>query len=77
MRFTRNYETTAAFRARQGAFWFAPAAQAVVAIALSVRKTLGSWWGKTRPAIAQVKLKCHQLVLELNGIAQMPFLERA
>lgn len=77
MRFSRRYEVSSEFRARQGAFDFATAAQAVVEIALAVRKTLGGWWGKVRPVVtgAAVK-KAHQLVLELDGLEQIPLFRR-
>lgn len=71
MKLSRRYETSSEFRERQGAFWFADAAQAVVEIALSVRKTLGGWTRKLFAFVADVK-KPHQLVLELDGIAKMP-----
>lgn len=71
MKLSRAYETGSEFRERQGAFWFASAAQAVVEIALSVRKSLTGWTRKLFAFVVQVK-KPHQLVLELDGIAQMP-----
>lgn len=73
MRFSRLYEQTAEFRRRCKAFDFAAVAQAVVEIALEARKALKGWWNAVRPKVETVKVrKPHQLVLELNGIAQIP-----
>ena len=73
MKLSRRYESSSEFRERQGAFWFADAAQAVVGIALSVRKSLTGWTRKLFAFVVQVK-RPHQLVLELDGIAQIPLL---
>lgn len=78
MRFSRLYEQTAEFRARCKAFDFAAVAHAVLDVAIATKKALGamlkgfrsdlhSW--RVQPAAPQ---KPHQLVLELNGIAQIP-----
>lgn len=72
MKFSRLYEQTAEFRSRCKAFDFAAAAQAVVEIALTVRKSLSGWWNKARPFVRVIVKKPHQLVLELDGIAQIP-----
>lgn len=73
MRFSRLYQQTAEFRSRCKAFDFAAVAQAVVDIALSVRKSIGGWWNKVRPVVVKVQTrKPHQLVLELDGITQLP-----
>ena len=71
MKLSRRYEQSSDFRERQGAFWFADAAQFVVETALAVRKSLTGWTRKLFAFVVQVK-KPHQLVLELDGIAQMP-----
>lgn len=72
MRISRAYEAGSEFKARQGAFWFAECAQFVIESALAVRKALTSWWKKERPVVALVQRKFQQLVLELDGIAQIP-----
>lgn len=81
-RFSRLYEQTAEFRARCKAFDFAVVAHAVLNVAIATKKKLGTMfkgfvrtlraWEPTRPAAR----KQHQLVLELNGIAQMPLSRR-
>lgn len=78
MRFSRLYEQTAEFRARCKAFDFAVVAQTVIEIALSVRRRLNDWWNSEKPKAQKPSIKKpHQLVLELNGIAQMPIFGRA
>ena len=72
MRFSRLYEQTAEFRSRCKAFDFAAVAQAVVEIALEARKSMKGWWNAHRPTFKAVFKKPHQLVLELDGIAQIP-----
>lgn len=72
MRFSRAYEVSGEFRARQGAFGFADVAFAVLEVVTATKKALVGWWKKERPVVVQVKVKFHQLVLELDGIAQMP-----
>lgn len=72
MRISRAYEAGSEFKARQGAFGFAEVAFAVLEVVTAAKKALVGWWKKERPVVAQVKAKWHQLVLELDGIAQMP-----
>lgn len=73
MRFSRLYELTEEFRSQYKGFEFAEADQTVVGIALSVRKTLSGWWNSVKPkAIKPTMRKPHQLVLELDGLAQIP-----
>jgi len=81
-RFSRLYEQTAEFRARCKAFDFAVVVHAVLDVAIATKKKLAemikafrenmaSW--RTRPTEPR---KPHQLVLELNGIAQVPLFRR-
>lgn len=74
MRFSRLYEQTAEFRSRCKAFDFAAAAQAVVDAVMKVRKIFPAMWARVREAYAPIVVatKQHQLVLELDGIAQIP-----
>lgn len=73
MAISRRYEQGKEFRARQGVLEFGTVALAVLDVAVSVVKSLGAWWSKVRPvAPVAVVMKAHQLVLELDGIAQMP-----
>lgn len=72
MRMSRLYERTAEFRSRCMAFDFAVVAQAVVDIALETRKALTRWLKSVRPVVKSTFRKPHQLILELNGIAQIP-----
>jgi len=77
MRFSRLYEQTTEFRSRCMAFDFAVIAQTVVEIALETRKKLAAWWKKVKPVVILAELRPqNQLVLELDGIAQIPFFKR-
>lgn len=61
------------FRARQAVLEFGTVALAVLDVAVGVVKSLGAWWKKVRPvAPVTVMKKAHQLVLELEVIAQIP-----
>lgn len=73
MAISRRYEQGKEFRARQGVLEFGTVALAVLDVAVGVMKSLGAWWKKVRPGgpVAVVQ-KVQQLVLELDGIAQMP-----
>lgn len=71
-RFSRLYEQTAEFRDRCLAFDFAIIAHAVLDVALHVKKSLSGWWNKVRPKVQKPQSRRpHQLVLELDGIAQI------
>lgn len=72
MRLNRRYQNGDEFRTRQGRFDFAEVALAVLDIAVSVKAALGGWWKKVRPVVVQAVKKPHQLVLELDNIAQIP-----
>lgn len=73
MKLNRRYQDGGEFKARQGRFDFAVVAHAVLDIAVSVKTALSGWWSKVRPVIVQVVTrKPRQLVLELDGIAQIP-----
>lgn len=73
MTISRRYEQGVEFRARQGVLEFGTVALAVLDVAVNVVKSLGAWWKKVRPVTpVAVMKKAHQLVLELDGIAQMP-----
>lgn len=73
MKLNRRYQEGGEFKARQGRFDFATVALAVLDVAVSVKAALSDWWSKVRPVVVQVVMrKPHQLVLELDGIAQMP-----
>lgn len=75
MRFSRLYEQTAEFRARCLAFDFAIVAHAVIDVIVAVKKEHADWWKTHRPHVTAVIMKCHQLVLELDSIAQIPLLK--
>lgn len=78
MRFSRLYEQTAEFRARCKAFDFAAVAHAVLDVAIATKNALGAMvkgfrkslhsWEPAKPAAK----KPHQLVLELDALAQLP-----
>lgn len=73
MKFSRLYEQTAEFRSRCMAFDFAVVAHAVMDAAIAAKKGITDWWKKNRPTIQhEVKRPPHQLVLELDAIAQIP-----
>lgn len=76
-RFSRAYQQTAEFEARQMAFDFAAVARVVMEIAAGARKKATAflrdfsrrcWSGWA----AKTAKRPHQLVLELDAIAQMP-----
>ena len=76
MRFSRAYEQTKEYLARQAGFFFAQVARAVIEIALEAKKKIGGWWNLNRPhAPAPYFKKPHQLVLKLNNMAQTPLLK--
>jgi len=72
---------TQAFRERQGAFDFAAVALAVLDVAIETKKRLAAMakeFSKTLKAwrpIVTIK-KPHQLVLELDAIAQIPLFQQ-
>lgn len=68
MRFSRRYEQTEEFRSRCPGLDFSAVAHAVVEIALSVRKTLGSWWNQVRPIVKKTFKKPEQLALNLTWL---------
>lgn len=75
MRFSRLYERTEEFRSRCKAFDFAVVGQTVVDVALSVRKSLSGFASSFLKGFRMPRptpKKPHQLVLELNGLAQLP-----
>jgi len=74
MRLNRLYERTAEFRSRCKAFDFAVVAQTVVDIALETRAALLKWKKAFMKnfRMPRFEKKPHQLVLELDAIAQMP-----
>lgn len=84
MRFSRLYEQTAEFRSRCKAFDFAVVAHAVLDIAIATKAkllamkkaTLERFFGKkvkaTGKKVKATGKKPHQLVLEFDGIAQLP-----
>lgn len=79
MRFSRLYEQTAEFRSRCKAFDFAVVAHAVLDIAIATKAkllamkkaTLERFFGKK---VKATEKRPHQLVLELDSIAQIPLL---
>ncbi|MBS1188810.1 MAG: hypothetical protein H6R10_602 [Rhodocyclaceae bacterium] len=71
-RFSRAYQTTAEFLGRQGGFDFAVVTDAVLAIVTAAKKALTGWWKTERPRQTAPAVRFHQLVLELDRIAQMP-----
>lgn len=76
MKLNRQYQNGGEFKARQGRFDFATVALAVLDVAVSVKSSLSGWWSKVRPVVVQaVMRKPRQLVLELDGIAQMPLID--
>lgn len=75
-RFSRLYEQTAEFRARCKAFDFAIVAHAVLDVIVAAKKKLTAWWNRERPHAPAKVMKCHQLVLELDDIAQMPLFQK-
>lgn len=62
---------SAEFEARQFCFAFGEACRFVASSAANVKKALTSWVKRLFTKIL-VEKKPHQLVLELDGIAQMP-----
>lgn len=81
-RFSRMYEQTAEFRARCKAFDFAAVAHAVLDVAIATKKALAEMMKAFRENLTSWRAqpnpprKPHQLVLELNGIAQVPLFRR-
>lgn len=71
-KFSRLYEQTAEFRSRCKAFDFAIVAHAVLDVVVAAKKKMLAWWSKERPHFEVKSRKSHQMVLELDGIAQMP-----
>lgn len=61
----------AEFEARQGCFEFGDACRFVIQIAIDVKKALTGFVTKLFKKTATVR-KVHQLVLELDSIAQIP-----
>lgn len=77
MRFSRLYEQTAEFRSRCKAFDFAVVAHAVLDIAIATKAKLLAMKKATLERFFGKKVKGnreepHQLVLELDSIAQLP-----
>lgn len=80
MRFSRLYERTAEFRSRCLAFDFAVVAHAVVDIALETRAKLQAMKKALMKKIIMKRpepKKPHQLVLELDSIADIPLFRHA
>lgn len=81
-RFSRLYEQTAEFRARCKAFDFAAVAHAVLDVAIATKKKLAEMMKAFRESLTSWQPKPtqprrpQQLVLELNGITQMPLFRR-
>lgn len=63
---------TAEFKSRCKAFDFAVVAHAVLEIALEAKKKMAEWWKANRPRFTPQIKKPHQLVLELDSLAQIP-----
>lgn len=74
--FSRAYQMTKEFRERQGAFDFAAVALIVLDIAIETKKRLVKMAQVTlagiRHQIVKTMRKPHQLVLELDAVAQIP-----
>ena len=74
--FSRAYQMTKTFRERQGAFDFAAVALVVLEVAIETKKRLVKMASKIlreiKNQIPKITRKPHQLVLELNPIAQVP-----
>ena len=80
MRFSRHYEMTEEFQKRQRGFGFAVVARAVLEIALETKKRLATMAKTLLKGIRMPKpaqRKPHQLVLELDSIAQIPLFRTA
>lgn len=75
-RFSRAYQHTAEFEARQMGFDFALVARTVLEIARAAKARLVAWWKGERKGLypAPSRQKFHQLVLDLDSIAQIPMI---
>ena len=77
--FSRAYQMTKEFRERQGAFDFATVALAVLDVVIETKKHLASMLKSTLAGFRSwmpkpFVRKPHQLILELNSIAQIPLI---